>query len=521
MTVTATGADHTESTTPMTQTITTSGTLTGTDLGSVHCFAGIRYAQAPVGDLRFRAPIAHRANGPVDATAFGPTALQPASALEVMLGGKQEDRSEDCLRLNVWTPSPDRGRRPVMVWIHGGGFMTGSGSSPIYDGQALARRGDVVVVTINYRLGPLGFLALDRLDADFAGSGNNGLLDQLAALEWVQENIEAFGGDPGNVTIFGESAGAMSVATLVAIAGDGRLFQRAIPQSGAAHNASTLEGAAQVTSAVLEAAGLDSIEGLRSIDGAALIAAAEQVRSASGNVLDRIRGAGEAGPSLMAFQPVSDGVVIDGSPLELIRSGAGAAIDLLTGANADEWNLFDPTRKPIGVERLTARLERLAGDAEKAGALAAAYDVVVDDDGNVARSSQQKLMTDLVFRMPAVRLLEAKAAGGRPGHHYHFSWPSPVGGGILGSCHALELPFVFGTLGIRGMASFVGDEAPTELSERMQDTWLHFARHGTPDGDGAFPAYDTATRTVHDFHEADTVVEHPLSARTEVWDGLL
>ncbi len=505
----------------MTQTITTSGTLTGLDLGPVRRFTGIRYAEAPVGELRFRAPVAHRASGPVDTTAFGPTALQPASALEVMLGGKQEARSEDCLRLNVWTPAVDRGRRPVMVWIHGGGFMTGSGSSPIYDGRTLAQRGDVVVVTINYRLGPLGFLSLDRIDADLAGSGNNGLRDQLAALEWVQENIGAFGGDPGNVTIFGESAGAMSVATLVAIAGDGRLFQRAISQSGAAHNASTLDGASQITSAVLETAGVDSIDALRSIDGAALVAAAEQVRSASGNVLDRINAAREAGPELMAFQPVADGVVIDGSPLERIRAGAGAGVDLLVGANADEWNLFDPTRKPVGADRLTARLERLAGDAEKAGALAAAYEVVVDDDGNVARSSQQKLMTDLVFRVPAVRLLEAKAAGGRPGHHYHFSWPSPVAGGILGSCHALELPFVFGTLGIRGMTSFVGDAPPTPLSDRMQDTWLHFARHGTPDEHGAFPAYEAATRTVHDFHEADTLVEHPMSERTEVWDGLI
>ncbi len=506
---------------------TKSGVLSGTDLGAVQRYAGVRFAEAPSGDRRFRPPTAHVGSGPVDATAFGPTAWQPASALEVMLGGRQEERSEDCLRLNVWAPSKGIGQkadRPVMVWIHGGGFSTGSGSSPIYDGAALAERGDTVVVSINYRLGPLGFLHLDHLVSDLAGTGNLGLLDQLAALEWVQENIAAFGGDPGNVTIFGESAGAMSVATLLAIAGDRDLFHRVIAQSGALHNLTPTAVAERTTASVMEAAGIDSLDDLMAADPASLIAAGETVRAAGGNVLDRINGAHELGPNLMAFQPVLDGHVISEPLIDSIRSGVGRTVALLAGANADEWNLFDPTRKPLPAERLAGRLDRLAASAAEPKAatskLAAAYTVEVDGDGLVDRSVQSSLMTDAVFRMPAVRMLEARAESGSPGHHYHFAWGSPVAGGILGSCHALELPFVFGTIAAKGMSSFVGDDPPVELSERMQDTWLHFARYGTPASDG-FPAYDHESRSVYEFGGADGLVEHPRAERTTAWSDLL
>ncbi len=513
----------------MTAVTTTSGVLNGNDLGAVRRFAGIRYAEAPVGDRRFRPPAAYRSSGPVGATTFGPTAWQPASALEVMLGGNQEERSEDCLLLNVWAPSNGIGQaadRPVMVWIHGGGFSTGSGSSPIYDGANLAARGDTVVVTINYRLGPLGFLHLDHLDAGLAGSGNLGLLDQLAALDWVQENISAFGGNPDNVTIFGESAGAMSVASLLAIAGDRGRFHRVIAQSGGVHNLTPTEVAEQTTANVIEAAGAASVDDLMTIDPATLIAAGEKVRGASGNVLDRINGAHELGPNLMVFQPVLDGKVITEPLIDSIRGGAGRSIALLTGVNADEWNLFDPTRKPLPAERLSNRLERLAAKSSEpaaaTSALAAAYGLEVDDSGMVDRSVQSSIMTDAVFRMPAVRMLEARAESGAPGHHYQFSWASPVAGGLLGSCHALELPFVFGTIGAKGMSSFVGENPPGALSEQMQDTWLHFARHGTPGNDhDDFASYDAGTRTVYDFGGANGAVEHPNAERTNVWSGLL
>ncbi len=510
----------------MPEVTTTGGVATGVDLGAVSRFAGIRYADAPTGDLRFRPPVAHRSGGAVDATSFGPTAWQPASALEVMLGGKQEARDEDCLRLNVWTPGTTGAGRPVMVWIHGGGFMTGSGSSPIYDGASLAARGDVVVVSINYRLGPLGFLHLGHLDSSFAGAGNLGLLDQIAALEWVQENIGAFGGDAGNVTIFGESAGAMSVATLLAAAGDRGLFHRVIAQSGAVHNATPASVAEQTTAKVMDAAGVEDIAGLVALDPVALIAAGEKVRGAGGNVLDRIDGAHELGPNLMAFQPIIDGSLISAAPLDSIRSGVGRSVALLTGTNADEWRLFDPSRKPLPAARFTTRLERLAAAAPSpehtSAALAAAYEAEVDAEEMVSRSSQSALMTDAAFRMPAVRMLEARAESGAPGYHYHFSWASPVAGGILGSCHALELPFVFGTIGASGMNSFVGDEPPVGLSERMQDTWLHFARHGVPSSDeSSFPSYDTVNRAVYDFGTNDELAEHPYRDRTDAWSDII
>lgn len=504
----------------MTSVITTSGTVTGLDLGRIHRFAGIRYADAPTGDHRFRAPRPHRFAGSVDATRFGPTAPQPPSALETMLGGATEERSEDCLRLNVWTPSAQGPKRPVMVWIHGGAFMTGSGSSPLYDGSALCDLGDVVVVTLNYRLGPLGFLYLDDLDAGLAGSGNNGILDQQVALDWVAENIEAFGGDPQNVTIFGESAGAMSVITHVSLDHAEQRFHRAIAQSGGGHNAIPVALARSSTHRIMDAARVDDVAGLRRLDAAVLIAAAEQVGAQQAMVLDRIGSAREVGGHSMLFQPVIDGVVLDAAPVDRIGRGAGADIGVFIGVNADEWHLFDPSRKPIPVERLRGRLDRLAGG--DGAELAAAYRADVDADATVPRTVQSAVMTDVMFRLPAIRLLEARAAIGRPGYHYQFSWPSPVAGGILGSCHALEIPFVFGTHDVTGISGFIGEHPPRELSKRMQQIWLHFARHGEPHPVAdRFEPYTPERRMVYDFHTTDTVLVDPLSVRTQVWSGLL
>src|SRR3954469_2574421 len=233
---------------------TVNGTLQGKVREGVHVFRGIPYASPPVGPLRFKAPQpATACSGVRDATAFGPVACQLASPLEGMLAQQQQEMSEDCLTLNVWTPGADNGRRPVMVWIHGGAFVTGSGSTPWYRGDSFARTHDVVLVTINYRLGALGFAHLaEALGDDYAGSGNNGILDQVAALGWVRDNIALFGGDPANVTIFGESAGGMSVGTLLGTPAAGGLFQRAIPQSGARHHTLTPDAAGRVARRVLE-----------------------------------------------------------------------------------------------------------------------------------------------------------------------------------------------------------------------------------------------------------------------------
>src|SRR3712207_215533 len=266
--------------------MTAVGEVAGELGDGVHVFRGIPYARPPVGELRFRPPQPPEPwAGARPATAFGSIAMQSPSPLENLFGAAERpSMSEDCLYLNIWTPGLDGARRPVMVWIHGGAFVTGSGSTPWYDGTRFAARGDVVVVTLNYRLGAFGFLHLaDLIGESFVGSGNAGILDQAAALAWVRDNIAAFGGDPENVTIFGESAGAMSVGTLLALPAARGLFQRAILQSGAASNAMSRERANEVAGRLLEALGIprEKSETIRDVPARDLLAAQGRVYASS------------------------------------------------------------------------------------------------------------------------------------------------------------------------------------------------------------------------------------------------
>src|SRR5437588_9381775 len=256
----------------MTMTIveTTTGAVEGRLKDGIFDFRGIPYAAPPVGGLPSRPPQpAEPWTGVRDATRFGPTAPQNIGAMERMFGAPPQPMDEDCLTLNVWTPACDDGKRPVMVWIHGGAFLFGTGATPWYDGRSFARD-DVVLVTINYRLGAFGFLHVD-------GQGNNGILDQVSALEWVRDNIAAFGGDPGNVTAFGESAGAMSVGTLLGLPAAKGLFVKAIPESGAAHHGKAVEEATRVTPEIPAALGLGAGNGavhrLRALPAAAVLEA--------------------------------------------------------------------------------------------------------------------------------------------------------------------------------------------------------------------------------------------------------
>jgi para-nitrobenzyl esterase len=247
------------------------GKVQGIEDNGVRVFKGIPFAQPPVGRLRFRAPQAPRPwAGVRDAREYGPAAVQNQSLLGPALGFDIGPSNEDCLYLNVWTPGLE-GRRPVLVWIHGGAFVMGAGSQALYDGTTLSSRGDVVVVTINYRLGCLGFLRLPGGNGDGMGSGNEGLLDQIAALEWVRDNIAGFGGDPRNVTIFGESAGSISVATLLGTPRAQGLFQRAILQSGSANLVSSRDHAERVAAAMLQEIGADGARGLQGVATAGLL----------------------------------------------------------------------------------------------------------------------------------------------------------------------------------------------------------------------------------------------------------
>ncbi len=331
-----------------------SGRIAGSSENGVLVFRGIPYARAPQGPLRLRAPQPPEPwPGVRDARAFGASAPQSPGRLAALLGSPTESFAEDCLYLNVWTPGVDAARRPVLIWLHGGGFTTGSGSQPIYDGARLARRGDVVVVTVNYRLGALGYLQLPALEREAqAASANPGLLDQIAALRWVQENIAAFGGDPANTTLFGESAGAMSVGTLLGTPRAKGLFGRAILQSGAASNVYDREDAQRVAETFMKELGLaaDDLAGLRAQPLAAVLAAQDR---AAQQLLGVVR--------QLPFQPVVDGDVLPRRPLEAIAGGLARDVSLLIGTNLEEQKLFapaDPKAQGLDDEGLLRRCRR-------------------------------------------------------------------------------------------------------------------------------------------------------------------
>jgi para-nitrobenzyl esterase len=502
----------------MTTVETTLGSVAGSVRDDVHVFKAIPYAAPPVGPLRFRAPQpAAPWAGTRDATHYGPVAPQTPSPMETMFGGPEPVQSEaDCLTLNVFTPAPDGARRPVMVWIHGGAFVNGSGATPWYDGTAFARNGDVVLVTINYRLGALGFLHLDELSDAFAGtgSGNVGILDQVAALEWVRDNAEAFGGDPNNVTAFGESAGAMSVGTLLGLPAAKGLFVKAIPQSGAAHHARPTDVATDVARKFLAEAGLSA-----DADGVAQLQELpiETLMAAQASLLPKTAASGG-----LAFAPVVDGIVLPERPIDAIGGGSAADVAVLIGTTRDEMKLFtmlDPGMADLDDAKMLRRANAILGDETKAAGLLAAYkasrpELSPGDLWNV-------MSTDHVFRIPAVRLAERQSGLGNRVYMYRFDWATPVFGGALGACHALEIPFVFDNLDAAGSEMFTGtaSDEMRAMARTMHTAWHTFARSGQP-GDN-WPTYTAAQRNVMRFDLTSEVVEDPEGAEREAWEGLL
>jgi para-nitrobenzyl esterase len=493
---------------------TKEGRLQGVEEAPLTVFRGVPFAKPPVGELRFRPPQpAEPWSGVRVCDTFGFVAPQPQG--QVMAGqGTAEEQNEDCLFLNVWTPGCDDVARPVMVWIHGGAFVTGSGSGAFYRGQHLASRGDVVVVTINYRLGALGFLAHpDLLDDETGASGNWGLADQVAALQWVQANIHLFGGDPTNVTIFGESAGSMSVSCLVGSPLAQGLFRRAIAQSGGP-NGVPMTTATKTAEQLCELAGVPDVAALRDLDVADLLAAQTTIQLAAAGT-----GSG------MAMAPTIDGGLLPEHPLKAIAGGVAEGKELLVGTNLEEMKLW-----VVGNRRLTGgdeafilrRLEKTVGPG--AADVLAAYKAARADRGDDLTPIElwTAIESDRVFRLPALRMCEAQAATGTAVYDYLFTWKSPALGGLLGSCHALEIPFVFGTLTTPGVERFTG-EGPDALalSERMQDAWLAFAKTGNPstEGLGEWPAYDSTRRATMVLDASSRVEDAPLERERAYWDG--
>ena len=493
--------------------LTANGPVRGkaTPEGDVLLFRGIPYA-APTGGANRWAPPrpAPPWTDELDATRFGPVAPQNPSALETTLGSSSTAMGEDCLRVNVWTPAADGAPRPVMVWIHGGGFTGGSGATPWYDGRAFCRRGDVVVVTLNYRLGVLGFLDLSALgDPPLDHSGLCGLLDQIAALRWVRDNIAAFGGDPGAVTIFGESAGAMSIGALLAMPEASGLFHKAILQSGACQNTSSPEQSRAVADDVLQAAGLSSIEALRAAPVEALLAAQATVEL-------RHRGGG------LPFQPVVGGPDLPRPPLDAVAAGAAAGVPLLVGTTLEEMRLFgmwDQKLATLDDDGIVARWRPAVG--EETAKIVAAYRAERPDA--TATELWTTVATDWVFRMPAIRLLEAQLRHQPACWSYLFTMRSTAFGGALGACHALEIPFVFDNLDRPGVAMFTGEpEGAAELAVAMQEAWIAFARHGDPRAGvlADWSPYDCESRNTMELGPTCRLVADPYDRERRIWEGV-
>jgi para-nitrobenzyl esterase len=454
-----------------------------------------------------------------DATAYGPIARQMATPLESLNGNDLRPQGEDCLSLNAWTPACDEGRRPVMVWIHGGAFLTGSGATPTFDGSSFAREHDIVVLTINYRLNVFGFLHLGGIDPSETGSGNCGLLDQIAALEWVRENIARLGGDPSNVTLFGESAGAMSVGILLATPAARGLFHKAILQSGAASSTVDIETAQRAAAQLLVQLGLstepDPIAVLRTLPADDVLAAyVDTVRHLSASIPPERAG--------FLFAPVVDGHVLPDDPLSSVRRGASSDVAVMIGTNADEMEVMRiqiETFYAFDDDETQRRFESVFGN--HAGAAAALYEAVV---AGTPHHRWTAVDSDKGFLMPAVDLAEARWGQSDDTWMYLFAWSTTAFGGRLGSYHTLEIPFVFNSLD-RGAAPRVTDGPPDvarQLALRMHAAWARFARSGDPGADDLppWPRYRSDDRATMVFDVHSEVVNDPLRSRRELWRSL-
>lgn len=451
-------------------------------------YLGIPYAQPPVGELRFAAPAQARPwDGTRDATAFGPAAPQASAATD----------GEQWLTLNVWTPDTGGGGLPVFVWVHGGSYHGGSSRQPAYDGSLLAAAG-LVVVTCNYRLGVEGFAQLDGAVA------NRGLLDVLAVLRWVAANAAAFGGDPANVTLAGESAGAGIVASLLAMDATRSLVRRAVTQSMTSTFFSA-ELAADVAAAVADAAGLPS-------PSACSFAAVppDRLVAAAGAVEDTLPARSRWGKVMQsdtAFSPVVDGEVLTQTPWRAMRAGKARDVELLAGHNRNEF------RMPMFFGDLIGRVT----EADTARVLTDldAEDYRAAFPGASAEELFEIVKSDWLFRMATVLLARAHAG---MTYLYELTYPAPGSGGVLGACHALDVPLLFGAWGGGGLARTVGGDNPPAsllaLGDVMRAEWAAFASSGDP----GWQAYRPDEQLTRIYADPPTVTAYPEQASLRLWD---
>jgi len=508
---------------------TKQGAVQGLVVDGISAFKGIPYGAPPIAARRFLPPqaVAHWPNVLV-ATDFGAPAMQlydlphTGSALALQLATVFTTRSdekidnEDCLFLNVWTPATGAGKRPVMVWLHGGGFAFGSGAWPIYDGANLARAGDVVVVTVNHRLNVFGYLQLaERAGTEYARSGNAGMLDLVLALEWVRDNIAAFGGDAGNVTIMGESGGGAKVSTLLAMPAAKGLFHKAVIESGPGLSGVSREAAQKTTAAILAELGLAGA------DAATLRAALTSLPADA--LLQATRAAqAKAGPGFDALPlaPVVDGDVLPRDPFTPTAPELSKDVPILIGWNKDEMTLFNtsaPWFGKLGDEELRALVRGTAGD--RADALIAAYRKLYP--AYTPTYLYNAILGDSFMMLGSMQLAERKAAQrGAPVYVYMLAWETPVGNGIFKSPHTLEIPFVFRNVD-RALALTGESSAARSLEQEMSSAWIEFARRGDPNTEAlpTWPAYDAKRRATMVFDETPRVENDPKGQARKLLGG--
>lgn len=451
---------------------TVAGRVRGSADAGVAVFRGIPFAEAPVNDLRFAAPTPPRPwDGVRDALAFGPPPPQAdAFGMDRLAGG------DDWLTLNVWSPDPSRDAGlPVLVWIHGGAYTIGMSSLPEYDGTRLARDG-AVVVTFNYRVGIEGFAHIEGAPA------NRGLLDQVAALGWVQDNIRAFGGDPGRVTVFGQSAGGGSVAALLAMPRAAGLFRRAIAQS-VQGTFFTPELARDIAGACAAEFGLKATAAdLSTVEPELLPAAGDEVTA---NIGEHVEKWGRAAHRSILFAPVVDGEILPTTPWQ-----ARHGVDLLVGHTRDEHRLFTVLDE-VTDERVATAVELFAPGP---------YPVVEPTQ------LYEWILSDWLFRMPSLHLAE-RAAEHVSVHFYELTWS-----GVLGACHGLDVPLVFGNLTSGQPAALIDDLVAAEaVSARMRAAWIAFATCGDP----GWPAFDSGL--VQIFDTEPVVAPYPEVESRRIW----